>query len=355
MRASLDSLTRGAAALRAHIGCIQSEWRLIATPVSDPPASELESIVVAIRTAIGTGAAKRRFDYNSIIISLYGLLEQFVEEIIRGYATALQIHAAHYSDLPEALRKAHTELSIELLGKLDHPRYRLLTVERVTAALHSCLSHASPYSLNLEALHQHSSNFRAMMIHQTCGRVGVQSVLDRVPRLEPMATLLSELHGDRDVASMRHEELFFVLNDLADRRNEVAHGAASELLANETLLDYLTFVERFCESLFAVFESDAYAFAAKRAGVPLGTPIVVYNNSVICIEVRDSTIRVGDTLIVETGRTDCPFVGGAILELQVDNKQVEEVVSTAPVPVGCRVPFRTKATYPVFLLPRAAS
>lgn len=352
MNAAVEAFNAGASALRDHVRGLQLEWQLLAASCSTPPCSAADAAAATWRSHIGSGIGKRRFDYNSVVISLYGLLEQYVEALVRDYALHLHSVTSVYTELPEAFQKAHTELSIALLGKLEQSRYRgVISARAVTAKLHSCLNGDTPFTLNLEALYQHTANFRSDVIASTLARLGVLSAPERLRQSGAMKTHLANLYPDRDLATVTLEEIYQPINDLAERRNEVAHGSASSLLSNEILLDYLAACEAFCLALHELLTAEAMAFEVSRRGILIGKPIAVYNNSIICIELHDQPLKLGDVLVVETGQSAFPFVGGTIEEIQIDRVAVDSVPPMPSVKVGCKVAFRAKESHTVYLLP----
>ena len=60
---------------------------------------------------------------------------------------------------------------------------------------------------------------------------------------------LASAFPECDVTCLQYDQIFFFLNDRAERRNEVTHGQANELLSNELLSVYIDFM-RPLETLF---------------------------------------------------------------------------------------------------------
>src|SRR5262245_61582501 len=152
MNAALTAFQAGIREIRWYIEALEIEWRLLAAQHATPPCSQSDEQAQRLQAHVGTGAAKRRFDYNSVIISLYGLLEQYVESLVRGYAAALNAVVPQYSDLPDSIKNSHVSLSMTLLSKVSQSRYRgTVTTEGLISNLHSCLSNAATYRMNTDA------------------------------------------------------------------------------------------------------------------------------------------------------------------------------------------------------------
>jgi len=91
----------------------------------------------------------------------------------------------------------------------------------------------------------------------------------------------------------------------------------------------------------------------QHRGIELGKPIVVYNNEIVCISVRNTIIRVGDLLIAETANPTRPYLAGEIQKLQVDKIPYEEVPANPDgVDIGMRVLFNAKENQSFFLVPK---
>ena len=269
-------------------------------------------LALTLRQHVGQGVAKRRFDYNCIVISLYGLLEQYIEALVLAYADALNGIVPRYEDLPGPIRERHIGLTFTLIQQADQSRYRgVIDAAVLVANLHSCLNNQTPYKLNAAAFCSHEVNFRAGSIDGLFTRVGVQGVIRRLHQFSPFTEYLEQRFPDREITTLTEQEMFFWLEDLAERRNEVAHGAASQLLSNEILLEYVEFVEALCGGLYAVLYGEMSGFWFRHKAVELGSPINVFNHEIVCMELRNVPIAVGDTLarFTEGLQTGCPGVG----------------------------------------------
>jgi hypothetical protein len=61
---------------------------------------------------------KRIFEYKAAIISLYGLLEKYVETWIKEYLDSLSKLVPNYNELDEKIRNNHFELSLKLINTI---------------------------------------------------------------------------------------------------------------------------------------------------------------------------------------------------------------------------------------------
>lgn len=353
MSGALQVFCKGSIDLLSFIDGLELERRLLAATTNNPPTSESERIAAEIRLNSGTGSMKKRLDYNTVIVTLYGLFEQLVEGLIGEYSTNLSRSAPSYADLPQKLQKSHSDMSVELLPRLDHSKYKgRVQLHQVIANMHSCLSGESEYMLNVEALQQHSANFRADVLGQLFERLGITQVLQRLPRYEPFSTYLN-INLDDEAGSLAKTEIIYEqLDDLADRRNDVAHGVSSDILSIDLLRNRISYLTALVQSLACLTDEESIGFQASVKGKPLGKPILVVNHEVVCIELHNQGIMEGDLLVMIDCSWPNPCIYSPILEIQVNKVRHKFVPPSDSVKVGCRVNFRAREQCKYVLIPK---
>jgi len=141
--------------------------------------------------------------------------------------------------------------------------------------------------MNTDALCAHTANFRADIVDEVFGRLGIGGITQRLHLVPPLKEHLESIHPETRVEALKPEQKYFRLNDLAERRNEVAHGNASEILSPELILTYVDFIEAFGTALYELVRSHYYEFVAVHGARPIGTAIAVYNNEKVCIELNE--------------------------------------------------------------------
>lgn len=353
MSGALQVYCKGIDELLSFITGIELERRLLAASTNNPPMSETERIADDIRMNSGTGSMKKRLDYNTVIVTLYGLFEQLVEGLISEYSTSLSKSSPTYQDLPEKLQKAHSDMSVELLPRLEHSRYKgRIQINQVIANMHSCLSSNSDFVLNLEALQQHSANFRSDVLGQLFQRLGIEQVLQKLPRYEPFSSYLESNLGLQKGIQVKTEIAYEQLDDLADRRNDVAHGVNTDILSIALLRERIDYLTALVRSLACLVDEESVGFHASLRGKPLGKPILVHNHEIVCIELRNQGLKQGDLLVMIDCSWPNPCIYGPILEVQVNSVTHEYVPPAASVKVGCRVGFRAKQNSRYILIPQ---
>jgi len=143
------------------------------------------------------------------------------------------------------------------------------------------------------------------------------------------------------------------LDDLAERRNEVAHGNISDdILSNEWLIEYIEFFEAYGPALYEVTMSEALQYDTKYRGIELGQPIKIYKNYIVCISIKNIPIpiKVGDILVAKTTNKLLPFIAGDIQEIQIDKIPYKEISSNTSADIAMKITFKAKQNQSFFLI-----
>lgn len=214
----------------------------------------------------------------------------------------------------------------------------------------SLLSGNSPYTLNYDAFAYHTANFRATVIESTLSRVGLTNLCARLKAFPPFDGYLGRQFPDRSLESLTAGEMYFYIDDLAQRRNEVSHGTPSELLSTDLLGAYVDFIEAFGTALYEFVRAGALEHEVRHRCKQVGQPIAVYNHSIVCVKLKETGVKVSDLLIAHTGNTIRPYIAGPIAEVQVDGTPYQSLAPQPEVDVGLRVNFRAKDNYTYYLL-----
>jgi RiboL-PSP-HEPN len=230
---------------------------------------------------------------------------------------------------------------------LKIPAFRfawIYLVAELVADLHSCLGNHSSYRINPVVFSDHAYNFRVESINALFGRLGVEGITSRLRYAPTFAEYLGMRFPNVDVRRLKQQEIDTVVNyldDLAERRNEVAHGYVQETLTNPILLEYVEIIEAVGCGLCEVLDEEMAKFVYRYAAVELGKPKMVHGNDIICFDVHNKEITVGDTVIAKTGQKNRPYIAGTILELRSKDVAMQAVPqSSEPIPLGIKIGFK---------------
>lgn len=355
MKATLIAFNNNIEELRQQIACLDLQWRIIKLNASASNGSAVENDVASLNEMIGSGVFRRQFEYNSIIVTLYGLFEQYVESMAVAFLCKLNDLVPLYSKLPQSVRCGNIELTTTLLSKPDLQKYRdsCKPVDLVSN-LHLCLTDNLNYKINSEAFTYHTANFRSDVVDVTFARIGISNLSNLVKSTKSFSKFLEETYPER-LSFSTVADVFIELNDLAERRNDVAHGSPSEIFSNSIALDYLAFVKEYASAVAQVSIAESLKYEAEYRGRCIGKPIAVYNNSIICLRLEHLAVAVGDRILAKTNGIGSAFVEGEILEIQLNKVAYQELICQAPVEVALRVEFKAKDTFMFYLLEPAVT
>ena len=293
-----------------------------------------------------SGTAARTLAYNMLIVSMYGALERFMEEAAITYIDLLNDVCPQYSDLPAAIRSAHLDCTVDFMRRIDKPRLSGATdAETLVANLHSCLTDVSGYKVNAIAFASHTANFRSGVVQSFLSRIGINDAIARIIRDPSYRLAYAELDPEGDASVS-----FF--NDLVERRNEVAHGAApTQLLSLELLRAYIDLVRGFARGAYGCMRLDAIDVIRARHGQALGRPLGVYQSGRIAtMDLSSGRVEVGDALVARRKSGLCSAV--RIESLRVNDVAVDaaEAINGDIIPLGLGLGGAIRRTYELWVV-----
>ncbi|CAD5279406.1 MULTISPECIES: MAE_28990/MAE_18760 family HEPN-like nuclease [unclassified Imperialibacter] len=297
--------------------------------------------------------SKRQFNYNSIIISLYGAFERFIENTLVSFVDKINKIVDKYDQLPEAIIKNHLTLSLALLNKIEQTRYSgTLKKNDIINNLHTCININQDYQLNKDAFAYHTANFRLQVIDETFARVGVQGISNLLIKNHEFSRHIIAKNEKSSSKSVTNEESFYFLNDLAERRNDVAHGVASEILQNDILRDYIEYFKFYSEALSQVLENKILHTELNYSGKEIGEITNAFKNGrVICIYTNKFPIKVGDTVI---GKNKSEIVKANIVGMKINEISVNNCDDQDNYEIGIELDQKFKKNFRVSLVPTLA-
>jgi hypothetical protein len=347
MRAECERLIASIEHLRGQVRLGTALRAVEVVNVMGPAREEsvdLLALAQSLRSDYPGRAIQSTFVYNTAIVALYGLVERFVEDLLSQVVQMVATATPSTAALPETMRANHLGLTLDVLTATAAGRYRgsAQTVQLVrTLDLH--LRSVTGTHVNSEVYAHHTANFRTDVIRQACERVG----------FSPNSAICKDANYIRAV--QRHfpdeDNVLFVVDDLAERRNEVAHGATPQQLLNaDLLLAYLDVVEAYLLALSRTAVAWVTRAAITHQGIALGRPDAVYQRGAIagfsCLQTR---VRVGDVIAVLTSdRAVC----GQLESLEVDQRSRKTAAAgeSVGIKLTCQVPSRAR----LFRMPKWA-
>ncbi|MFS2094101.1 HEPN domain-containing protein [Pseudomonas sp. Pseusp11] len=299
---------------------------------------------------------RRQYDYAAFVVALYASFERYTEALIAEYARLISSFI-QYKDLPPSLVKKHLVQSAEMLSRkrLGEGRYANLLPVNVAESLFKCLSGDDNYTLTSEAVIAHDTNLRYNDVSKLLGEVGVVDFWTRFPSVEIVYKwFVREEVGDAEEHEVpdRTPEIDSTirtmfetrLNDLVERRNEVAHrgGGAEQLLGQAEMLSRIDFVETLTEAMFNLSSASYLKLRTQDPTYASNVAIVEgpYKlGSVIVIDPPGFTLSQGQALFIILANGDVKW--GRIVNLMVDEVPIATIEpGSINGTVGVEVDFR---------------
>jgi hypothetical protein len=286
--------------------------------------------------------------YASSVVLLYGMFEQYVEELIVAYLLELEHTIPNFDDMPEKIKETHTGLSAQLLLNSQLDKYRdRCNVSDIVQRMHLCVN-GENFRLNTIAFIDHKSNFRIESINQFFAAIGISGISGLVKKVPGLQKSLSKRFPEGDIDRMSDKIIFEDLDDLVWRRNMISHGWPNDTLSVDMMKERIEFVKVLGQSLYYVLRQSVLPYIVKYRGYSLSKPIAVYNNTIACFKIESGSLSDGDKMISRSlnGR----YCEGKILELQVDGVQKLEVSAPPDIDVACKLNFKAKDNWDYFLI-----
>ena len=283
---------------------------------------------------------RKKFNYSAIVILLYGYFENFIERIAEEYVKAIAAVAENFEQLPREIQQNHFSKSIELAKKSNLDKYKSLTRDQIIANLFSCQNiQSKEFTVNVKAYSVHNANFRCNTIDAIFADVGVKRINEEIINEDDFFSYLKK-SDDTDFQLGKSKDFFLkasrlkleqTLEEIAQRRNEIAHGAeVDDILSPEILqTKYIDFLKQYAQSLEQVlqasFERILIAYELKNY-IQIGRPVKTWQKgyvvgfSDVSIDIK-SRIVVGDEVMIETSKKQSKeYKKVKILEIRVFQK-----------------------------------
>ena len=283
------------------------------------------------------GKSKKLFEYKSIVVSLYGILENYICICIREHIGTISSIINDYNDLPDKIQTHHFDLTIGLLSLIienKNAKYGHLKKENVLSILNSCISNPANYKMNSDAFLPKSGNLKHSKIVEVFYKLEIE--LQKKFKTNPhLSTVLKKNFGDR--IANKGDELFETIDDLVERRNDIAHGVHIDNILNITEFeDFINFLESYGKALFEIIVEKEIQYEANNLFDKIEKIYnVIHHGTVLCFEIKDNTITVGDFVIIE--KPDGTYLKSKILEIQHNSVNVPKIETKERLDIGIKL------------------
>ncbi|MFN7415524.1 MAG: MAE_28990/MAE_18760 family HEPN-like nuclease [Dolichospermum sp.] len=348
---SLENFTREINQIREYLKHIQYVNDVSAYAVLETDNEQIRNLLNTLKEHDRSFRTdKRIFEYKASIISLYGLLEKYVELWIKEYLDSLSNVVPEYNKIDQKIRDNHFELSLKLINTItsrETAKYQHLTKEEVLKKLNDCIVNPTKYQINTDAFVLLSGNLKHNKIVELFNKLN----LDLNDELLKNEELKNEIGLNQNTISRIEKDILYnKINDLVERRNQIAHGSeeVDDILSISELEPYIQFLDKYCQAIFQTLFEELIKQESIHIFEKIENVINTYGNKVLAFELENYTIKVGDMLIVET--KEGQFYKKPILTIQLKNESYQELTVLEKTNIGVSVEPKIKDNQTFYII-----
>lgn len=298
--------------------------------------------------------------YNATIISLYGNIELFIDEVAETYIDLIYRLVNGYSHLPKKMREKHESVSGEFLTNPGRFLNYELSKEGIVKNLNECLQGRSQAILNKKMILRHSANLRSDQIIAFFSELGVDAFKNKLF----LNNILLEYYANKNDISlesarekiqslMKDEELskslFFELDNLVEQRNQVAHSGRVDEKKGFEYIENITvpFLLVVAKTIIDILSNEIVLYAYENKKVEIFPEIYdVIDNRILLVNRGNNVFKIGDEIsFYHNG-----IIGRAkISSIRVNDKDVKYIDNEAENNVSLAVESKVKKGWKYFI------
>jgi hypothetical protein len=156
--------------------------------------------------------------------------------------------------------------------------------------------------------------------------------------------------GERD--RLDSNSAFEHLNDLAERRNLVAHGQVADRLSLNLLKDLVQYVSDLCISIEQAVSGAILQHLMEYQSKSTIEPLQVINSEIACIRLQSrESVSVGDYLVSVRENGSGPYEASEITSIQIDSQSCKCVSGFLDLDIGLTAKHRIKSNHRLAVIP----
>ena len=167
-------------------------------------------------------------------------------------------------------------------------------------------------------------NYRHDTIRELFNSIGVKELLGHIILIDPLSSFLFGITSDKE---QQKTMIPLRIDDLVNRRNEIAHGAnTDDIIDNDSFSEMLNFIQLYAESLNILLIDELLRHKWSNSPSDTVSPLKVYPNiNVIELMIKNQQLSIGDNLILH--RHQHPqFIESNIIGLQIKDNDTGEII-----------------------------
>lgn len=237
----------------------------------------------------------KRFEYNAVIITLYGVFENTISLWIEEFLVELS-KILPYASLPQKIQSIHLDLSLALVKQVENDKYlqyKKITKNSVLKNLYDCSINNENYALNVKAFTMQAGNLKHERIRTILKNLDINDFLNIK---KPEVSDLEKEENQNNTATA----IISALDYFVGERNAIAHGTlpdqlrTPDLLKNdiENIKNYGKFVFKALSLHYKKLSLEVFEWQEIKFLQPFS------NNNAYGFEAKNLVINSGDYLLV---------------------------------------------------------
>jgi hypothetical protein len=274
----------------------------------------------------------RALDHATALTSLYGAYERFVYDLLREWLSQVPSIHSQYSALQNRMKTAHRLGLATILQKIDHRRYKGLSLGGILRDFAAASDGVHPYRLLPEAFFSEDDNLRKEPLEALFARAGIQHTWQWIMHHPAVVDFLTNVRGGQNTAESE-------LAEFIDYRNDAAHGNVDNVLGLNALLDICAFIGTLSEAITQLVRHQLLAgYVQTGRAIELGRITEIFRHGDIGIgKTNLCTIRVCDQVLLQA-QDRCLIA--TVESLQENDIDRQEITATANQELGIRFTTR---------------
>ena len=251
--------------------------------------------------------------YAAKIMSIYGYLERYIEDVINEYVDCLEknLDGFCYCGIPN-----YDKLVFAAGSKLN-TNFKFNTLDSVVL-IESLQKSIKEGTVRIvpDVFYSTSGNYNIQIIEDCFKRLGMNSFMKELWRWEPLNSYLKEKYQTGSFEHEKTENLYQEINDIVLRRNDIAHGKEiTDRLSDAIILERMNFVTNFIKALNDKLDSYLLSLVWKRHNNKYSPSKMRPNKKVVEMEnVGKIFITKGSSILVKRKSKGIERYGYAIIK-----------------------------------------
>lgn len=277
---------------------------------------------------------EKEYEFKANIVSLYGAFEHFVENLIREYLLELSNLCSSFSDMGTVIQNKYVEKwkVLHTSFKRGHTKYAVTEQQLIMNLNNTMINDAN--SVMAECFIPIGGNYRHDVVCDCLTDLGLtNNIKSNLAKYEPLNGYLSKENSE---TVDTYNVICLKINNLVDRRNEIAHGGLTTIMGDEEFEELIGFIDVYATTLNNSLNDELLRVEWEhKQGIEDKQPSDFFTGlSVAAFRTNHVSISIGGQYLVHWNEKHYPrYDKATIKELYVENddgssQAVDSVVAT---------------------------